>query len=192
MRFRQALFFIALLGVSRYMSGQAADGKLQIDHIVGGHGHASQLTSPTVETAVVDVGEDLRRNDCRSTFAYIDQLEVRKIDYLFSSHYHYHHFGCILAVLQRYPLANDAYNRGRQSYTTPTYVAHATALRGHLITAQLGASIVPDEGSVAPVRNSVVAVDRLPSAWSKTSMSYRERDCPKCRKSFLRSLWQVM
>jgi len=43
--------------------------------------------------------------------AYLDQLGIKYIDYLFVSHYHFDHIGCIPAALEQFQLQGSAYDR---------------------------------------------------------------------------------
>src|SRR5689334_12546978 len=101
-RLRVCILFLA---VTIHCFGQAANGKLQIHHIDMGQGDAALLISPGGETVMFDAGEDIaQRKQCNVIVDYLDQAGIREIDYLFVSHYHSDHIGCIPAVLSRFPL----------------------------------------------------------------------------------------
>ena len=44
-----------------------------------------------------------KRKDCTRPVSYLDQLHITKIDYVFVSHYHFDHIGCIPDVLEQFP-----------------------------------------------------------------------------------------
>jgi competence protein ComEC len=85
---------------------------LQIHHIDVGQGDGAVLISPSGEVVVFDSGEDMNRKDCTRPVSYLDQLGVKHIDYLYVSHYHFDHIGCIPAVLGQFALLNSAFDRG--------------------------------------------------------------------------------
>ena len=116
------------------------------------------LISPGGQVVLFDVGEDMKRKDCTRPLSYLDQLGVSRVDYLFVSHYHFDHIGCIPAVLQQFPLQGDAYDRG-ESYPGSTYANYVNAVAGHRKTAAIGGTIILDKSSANPVVITVVAVD---------------------------------
>lgn len=139
--------------------GQAANGNLQIHHIDMGQGDAALLISPGGETALFDAGEDIaQRKQCNVIVDYLDQAGVRQIDYLFVSHYHSDHIGCIPAVLSRFPLKNTAYDRGK-TYTTPTFKKYVAAVSNHRKAANVGDVIKLDEGTGHEVNITVEALN---------------------------------
>jgi competence protein ComEC len=104
-------FCFSVLFFAGFANAQA-NGKLQIPHMDVGQGDGAVLISPGGQVVVFDIGEDLQKRDCTKPVSYLDQLGVRHIDYLFVSHYHYDHIGCIPAVLDQVPLQGPAYDRG--------------------------------------------------------------------------------
>jgi beta-lactamase superfamily II metal-dependent hydrolase len=137
-----------------------ANGKLQIHHMDVGQGDGAVLVSPGGEVVVFDVGEDMKKRDCTRPVSYLDQLGIKHIDYLFVSHYHFDHIGCIPAVLGQFPLQGPAYDRG-QSYPAATYTQYVQAIGTHRKTAVVGDSITLDKSSQTPVLITVVAVDGI-------------------------------
>jgi beta-lactamase superfamily II metal-dependent hydrolase len=135
-----------------------ANGKLQIHHIDVGQGDGAVLISPGGQVVMFDAGEDLRTKDCTRPVSYLDQLGVKHIDYLFVSHYHFDHIGCIPAVLGQFPLLNDAVDRG-SSYPGATFTNYVSAVGSHRKTATVGEILTLDKNSPNPVLITVFAVD---------------------------------
>jgi hypothetical protein len=100
----------------------------------------------------------MKKRDCTRPVSYLDQLGIKHIDYLFVSHYHFDHIGCIPAVLEQIQLQGPAYDRG-ESYPGATYAHYVEAVGDHRKTAEIGDSITLDEHSRTPVVITVVAVD---------------------------------
>jgi len=122
-----------------------------------GQGDGAILISPGGQFVVFDVGEDMKKRDCTKPVSYIDQLGIKHIDYLFVSHYHFDHIGCIPALLEHVPLQGDAYDRGG-SYPGATYSNYVEALGTHRKTASVGDTVTLDKNSRNPVVITVVAV----------------------------------
>jgi beta-lactamase superfamily II metal-dependent hydrolase len=151
------LLLTCLLVVVSASFGQA-NGKLQIHHMDVGQGDGAVLISPAGQVVLFDVGEDMNRHDCTRPVSYLDQLGIKHIDYLFVSHYHFDHIGCIPSVLAQFPLQGDGYDRG-QSYPGTTYTNYVAAVGNHRKTAGIGDVITLDRTSQNPVVITVVAVD---------------------------------
>lgn len=134
------------------------NGHLQIHHIDVGQGDGAVLISPGGQVVLFDAGEDMKKRDCTRPVSYLDQLGIKHIDYLFVSHYHFDHIGCIPAVLSQSPLLNDAYDRG-STYPGATYTNYANAVSGHRKIAAVGDTLTLDKNSLTPVVITVVAVD---------------------------------
>lgn len=149
---------IAVLLLVANIAFAQANGKLQIHHMDVGQGDGAVLISPGGQVVLFDVGEDMKRKDCTNPVSYLDQLGVKQIDFLFVSHYHFDHIGCIPAVLQQFPLHGDAYDRG-ESYPGKTYTNYIAAIASHRKTATIGDTITLDKNSPNPVVIKVVAVD---------------------------------
>lgn len=160
MKRQHSFLFVCLLLGSVFCFGQAQDGKLQIHHIDVGQGDGAVLITPLGQVVLFDMGEDLKRKDCKPAIAYLDQLGVKQVNYIFISHYHFDHIGCIPAVLKDFPLASDAavYDRGFD-YPGATYKAYVAAISDHRKQANVGDTVVLDKGSANPVTLKVVAVD---------------------------------
>jgi beta-lactamase superfamily II metal-dependent hydrolase len=135
-----------------------ANGKLQIHHIDIGQGDGAVLISPGGQVVVFDAGEDMKTHDCTKQVSYLDQLGVKHIDYLYVSHYHFDHIGCVPAVLGQFPLLNDAMDRGL-SYPGSTYTNYVNAVGTHRKTGVVGGTLTLDKNSSNPVLITIVAVD---------------------------------
>src|SRR5229473_8159152 len=154
---RIVFFFACALAFGGIASGQA-NGRLQIHHMDVGQGDGAILISPGGQVVLLDVGEDIKKRDCTKPVSYLDQLGIKHIDYLFVSHYHFDHIGCIPAVLSQFPLLNDAFDRGN-SYPGATYTSYVAAVGSHRKTAAIGDTLTLDKTSPNPVLITVVAVD---------------------------------
>ena len=157
MRQRISALFLCL-GLLAAIASAQANGKLQIHHIDVGQGDGVVLISPGGQIVVFDAGEDMKKRDCTRPVSYLDQLGVKHIDYLYVSHYHFDHIGCIPAVLGQFPLLNDAFDRGN-SYPGATYANYVSAVAGHRKPSAVGDTIKLDKNSPNPVAITVVAVD---------------------------------
>lgn len=149
--------FVCIFILAATAWGQA-NGNLQIHHMDVGQGDGAILISPKGQLVLFDVGEDMKRRDCTKPLSYLDQLGVKHIDYLFVSHYHFDHIGCIPVILAQFPLQGDAYDRGG-SYPGATYTNYVSAVGNHRKTAAIGDTITLDRDSQNPVVIRVVAVD---------------------------------
>ena len=98
------------------------------------------------------------RNAITKPVSYFDQLGVHHIDYLFVSHYHFDHIGCIPAVLDQVPLQGPAYDRGA-SYPAATFTNYTKAVGAHRTTATVGTTITLDANTPTPVVIKVLAVN---------------------------------
>jgi beta-lactamase superfamily II metal-dependent hydrolase len=155
---KRILCFVAcILILARIASGQA-NGKLQIHHMDVGQGDGAVLISPGGQVVLFDVGEDMKKRDCTKPVSYLDQLGIKHIDYLYVSHYHFDHIGCIPAVLDQFQLQGDAYDRGGK-YPGTTYTNYVNAVGSHRKAAAIGDAITLDKNSPNPVVITVVAVD---------------------------------
>ena len=135
-----------------------ANGNLQIHHMDVGQGDGAVLISPGGQVVFFDYGMDMVRKDCTKPVAALASLGITQIDYIYISHYHTDHVGCIPAVLQKYPVKQQVFDRGF-TYTTVNYKNYVAAVGTHRTTATLGSEIQLDAGSAHPVVIKVVAVD---------------------------------
>lgn len=135
-----------------------ANGHLQIHFMDVGQGDGAVLISPGGQVVLFDAGKDMKRKDCTKPVSYLDQLNIKKIDYLFVSHYHYDHIGCIPDVLEQFPLQNTAYDRGN-SYPGGTYTAYVAAVKPHRMTADTQTTVVLDKDSGHAVTIRVMALN---------------------------------
>jgi beta-lactamase superfamily II metal-dependent hydrolase len=155
---QRVLCLVLILLVRAGIAGAQTDGKLQIHHMDVGQGDSAVLISPGGQVVLFDVGEDLKIRDCTKPVSYLDQLGIKHIDYLFVSHYHFDHIGCIPAVLQQFPLQGGAYDRG-ESYPGTTYTNYVKAVGSHRKTGVVGDTLTLDGGSQNPIVLTIVAVD---------------------------------
>ncbi len=154
---RVVCLFVCIVAWVGVAYGQA-NGKLQIHHMDVGQGDGAVLISPKGQVVLFDAGEDMKKRDCSKPVSYLDQLGIDHIDFLFVSHYHFDHIGCIPAVLEQFHLQGDAYDRG-ENYPGTTYGNYVKAVGTHRKTASIGDSITLDKNSQNPVVITVVAVD---------------------------------
>lgn len=159
MRLGNFISALAIWLVAICVSGQTATGRLQIHHIDMGQGDAAVLITPKGQVVLFDAGKDIaNRKNCDVETEYLDQLGVKQIDYIFVSHYHTDHIGCIPAVLQQFPLKGISYDRG-QRYNTTYYTNYVNALTAeNRKTAMLGQTITLD-GDADPVTLKVVSIN---------------------------------
>jgi competence protein ComEC len=75
-----------------------ANGKLQMMDV--GQGDGAVLISPKGAVVLFDTGV---RNNCDKPISYLQQLGVTHVDYIFVSHYHADHIGCVPQVTQEFP-----------------------------------------------------------------------------------------
>jgi len=134
-----------------------ANGKLQLHFIDVGQGDGAILISPGGQAAAFDIGRDMVSQTCDKPVAYYAQLGIRQLDYLFASHYHEDHIGCVPNILA---LAGgvQVVDRG-QSYQSSYYTAYAAAARSMRTTPGVGETFVLDAGSANPVSIQIVAVN---------------------------------
>src|SRR5712692_3395245 len=154
---RVASLFVCILAFAGIASAQA-NGKLQIHHMDVGQGDGAVLISPGGQVVLFDVGEDMKKRDCTKPLSYLDQLGIKHVDYLYVSHYHFDHIGCIPAVLEQFRLQGDAYDRGGK-YPGTTYINYVGAVGSQRKTAAIGDTLTLDKNSQNPVVITVVAVD---------------------------------
>jgi len=155
---KRVLCFVACILVFAGIARAQANGKLQIHHMDVGQGDGAILISPGGQVVLFDVGEDMKKRDCTKPVSYLDQLGIKHIDYLFVSHYHFDHIGCIPAALDQAPLQGDAYDRGG-SYPGATYTNYKNAVGNHRKTAAVGDTVTLDKNSQNPVVITIIAVD---------------------------------
>jgi beta-lactamase superfamily II metal-dependent hydrolase len=169
-RFR-AFLLVCCISVSVF--GQAANGKLQIHHIDMGQGDSAILISPKGETVLFDGGADVaRKKKCSSIVDYLDQAGITEIDYIFVSHYHEDHIGCIPAVLEKFPLKHESFDRG-QTYPKEDFPAYAAAVGSHRTTAQLGHQIKLDAASAIPV---IITVEAFNGTYKGGSVNAKDEN----------------
>src|SRR5713101_7699576 len=140
---RVASLFVCILAFVGTANGQA-NGRLQIHHMDVGQGDGAVLISPGGQIVLFDAGEDMKKRDCTKPVSYLDQLGIKHIDYLYVSHYHFDHIGCIPAVLEQVALQGDAYDRG-EKYPGTTYTNYVKAVGTHRKTAAIGDTTTLDK-----------------------------------------------
>jgi Metallo-beta-lactamase superfamily len=74
----------------------------------------------------------MKRKDCSKPVSYLDQLGIDHIDYVFISHYHFDHIGCVPEVLQQFPVRKTVFDRGN-SYPGATYESYVSAVAGNVV-----------------------------------------------------------
>lgn len=142
-----ALLVLLLAGVPAY--AQLGNGKLQIHHIDMGQGDSAVMITPSGTVVMFDIGRDIaKKKDCSAETDYLDQLGVKKIDYLFVSHYHFDHIDCVPEVLERFPLQGPSYDRGtgQSEPKTATYRNYVAAVGANRKTGSPGDQISLDAG----------------------------------------------
>jgi len=152
---RSLSFFMFVLFSAAAALGQA-NGKLQIHFIDVGQGDGAVLISPNGAVVLFDTGV---RNNCDKPVSYLQQLGVTHIDYIFVSHYHADHIGCLPQVTEEFPVQHDVFDRG-QGYPGPTFQNYVAAIGTHRTSLSApGRKITLDEGSLNPVTIQVVALN---------------------------------
>jgi beta-lactamase superfamily II metal-dependent hydrolase len=150
-----AIFFSLLCAATGLAQ---ANGRLQLHFLDVGQGDGAVVISPLGEVVVFDAGMDLRLNNCDKVLAGFRSLGIHHIDYLFVSHYHSDHIGCIPQVLAIAPLTHAVYDRG-SSYTTAAYTRYTQAVAGKRATANLGQEWKLDAGTPGEVDLKVIALN---------------------------------
>lgn len=120
-----------------------------------GQGEGALLISPQGETVLFDSGV---RNDCDRPLSYLQQLGISKIDYLIASHYHDDHIGCVVALLQEFPLQKTAFDRGDR-YSTRTFTNYVEFLGSKRKTVIEDSTIKLDAQAKMPVLIQFVALN---------------------------------
>ncbi|MDP9170882.1 MAG: MBL fold metallo-hydrolase, partial [Acidobacteriota bacterium] len=154
---RISALFLSLFAFAVY----AQQKPLQIHFMDVGQGDGAILISPGGEIVAFDLGEDLVHLGCTKPLSYLEQLGITHIDYLFISHYHQDHLGCVSDVLAQYPLKKASFDRGL-SYASPhlTYFNAYKQAVGSLRTAgTAGQHIVLDAASASPVDIEIIALN---------------------------------
>jgi beta-lactamase superfamily II metal-dependent hydrolase len=83
-------------------------GNLQLHFIDVGQADGILLISPKGETVLWDGG---RPGLCERAIAYMDQLGVRSLEYLITTHYDNDHIGCTKDILNKFPVEIAACDR---------------------------------------------------------------------------------
>jgi beta-lactamase superfamily II metal-dependent hydrolase len=157
---QRSLCSFVLLFAAVTSSAQVANGKLQIHQIDMGQGDSAVLVTPNGEVVLFDAGRDIaKQKTCSSEIDYLDQLGVQEIDYIFVSHYHDDHIGCIPEVLDKFPLQHESYDRGSSpAKITTSFNNYVEAVGQHRKTATLDQVITLDPEEV-PVTLKVIALN---------------------------------
>jgi competence protein ComEC len=157
---KRGLAVLALLCTVTCASAQVQNGKLQIHHVDMGQGDGGVLITPKGVVVLFDAGRDIaKQKTCSSEIDYLDQLGVRQVDFIFVSHYHDDHIGCIPEVLAKFPLQHESYDRGSEpAKPTAAYNNYVKAVGGHRKAATLDQVITLDPGA-APVTLKVIALN---------------------------------
>jgi len=137
-----------------WLAAGQANGKLQIHFIDVGQGDAALIVSPNGETVLVDNGIP---GHCDMPLSYLEEVGVKKLDYMIISHYHNDHMACSDKVVEKFPLQHYAYDRGGTS-TLPEFKRYVAAVGNKRKTAEVGEKIILDAGP-APVTIEFVAMN---------------------------------
>jgi competence protein ComEC len=161
MVFKRALCALVLLFTVITASAQVANGKLQIHQIDMGQGDGGVLITPHGTVVLFDAGLDIaKQKTCSSEIDYLDQLGVQKVDYIFVSHYHSDHIGCIPEVLEKFPLQHESYDRGSSpDKSTATFEHYVEAVGHHRKTATLDQVVTLDPGTGKEVTLKIIALN---------------------------------
>ena len=158
MHIRKLGLYLSLFVAATCASAQVANGNLQIHHIDMGQGDAAVLISPAGKVVLFDAGKDIANHkNCDVETDYLDQLGGKQIDYIFVSHYHTDHIGCIPTVLKMFPLKGPSYDRGEE-YSTTFYKDYVESVSDHRQTVTLGQTITLD-GGANPVTLKVLSIN---------------------------------
>jgi beta-lactamase superfamily II metal-dependent hydrolase len=134
-------------------------GKLRLHFIDAGQAEAALLISPGGQVVAFDGGEDAQAKNCDSVLSYYKQLGVKRLDFLFVSHYHKDHIGCIPSILADHA-AGMVVDRG-PDYPSKLYSDYEsmTATVIHRAQARVGDQWFLDSNSPDPVFLKVIAVN---------------------------------
>jgi len=156
MRRRWISASLLLILLTAIRSAGQADGKLQIHFMDVGQGDGAVLISPQGAVVLFDTGV---RNNCDKPLSYLQQLGIDHIDYIFVSHYHADHIGCVPQIVHEFPPQKDVFDRGFD-YPGQTYQNYVTAIGTHRtsLTAP-GKKVILDANSTNPVVIEVVALN---------------------------------
>lgn len=150
---RQFLFTFTFAGL---LCAQG-NGKLQLHFVDVGQGDGALVISPNGQVAAFDIGQDLVSKTCDKPEAYYEQLGISSLAYLFVSHYHQDHIGCVPALLRTVSVAS-VQDRGK-NYPSSYYNQYVQAIGNKRHTALLGDQIVLDQGSTRPVTINIFEVN---------------------------------
>jgi beta-lactamase superfamily II metal-dependent hydrolase len=120
-----------------------ANGKLQMHFINVGQGDAALLISPGGQTVLFDEGV---ASYCDVPVEYLESLEIKSIDYMVTSHYHLDHIGCTKQILEKFPLKNMAYDRGK-TYPSTLFDDYLAAVGTKRQKANVNQSLTLDPGT---------------------------------------------
>ena len=153
---KRSLSFLVCILVLAGVALAQTNGKLQIHFMDVGQGDGAVLISPNGAVVLFDTGV---RNNCDKPLSYLQQLGINHIDYIFVSHYHADHIGCVPQVTEEFPLQHDVFDRG-QDYPGLTFQNYVAAIGTHRTSLSApGRTITLDEGSSNPVTVEVVALN---------------------------------
>jgi beta-lactamase superfamily II metal-dependent hydrolase len=139
-----------------FLLGQG-NGKLQLHFVDVGQGDGAILISPGGQVVAFDIGQDMVSRNCDKPVSYYDQLGLPKLDYLFISHYHQDHIGCVPAVLAIVPV-DHVEDRGK-SYTSDFYTSYVQAVGTKRHALKTEDRITLDDGLATPVSVEIFSVN---------------------------------
>ncbi|TAL70150.1 MAG: MBL fold metallo-hydrolase [Bacteroidetes bacterium] len=153
-KYRVVLILAIFLAVSQILFGQA-NGNLQLHYVDVGQGDMEVLISPQGQVVLFDEGAN---KNCEKPLAYLQSLNIQKIDYIITSHYHEDHIGYVGDILRLYPLQSNAYDRG-YSYNNDSYGNYIAAVGKNRTEATLGTQIILDQNFANPVSIKIVTLN---------------------------------
>jgi beta-lactamase superfamily II metal-dependent hydrolase len=151
-------YFSGALIALMLSSGLWAQGndKLQLHFIDVGQGDGAILISPGGQVVAFDIGQDLVHRNCDKPASYYDQLGITKLVYLFVSHYHQDHIGCVPEVLKNIQVGS-VLDRGF-NYKSTFYDSYIAAIGANRHTGSIWETFVLDQNMPQPVTLRVVEV----------------------------------
>lgn len=95
--------FCLLLALGCACLAPAADKSAQFYFVDVGHGNATFVISPSGETMLIDVGTS---RSADRVYNFMQQNDIKKIDYLFITHFEEDHMGGAASLAEKVPIVN--------------------------------------------------------------------------------------